>query len=101
MYCSYVMLLGDTEAIQDYHYGATPYLAYTDRRGMDKSRGVIIGSYLDRLQQEQLSDTIFGYSVTTDCIPWSQCCFTKSASRMLFWEWRYLHHHSRDSRLQK
>ena len=40
------MLLGDTEAIQDYHYGATSYLAYTDRRGMDKSRGVVEGAYV-------------------------------------------------------
>ena len=46
IYCSYVMSLGDTEARQDYYYRATPYLAYTDRRGMDKSRGVTEGSYL-------------------------------------------------------
>ena len=81
MYCSYVMLLGDTEAIQDYHYGAIPYLAYTDRREMDKSTGVIEGSYLGRLQQELVSDTIIGYSVITNCIPRSQCCFTQSESR--------------------
>ena len=48
-YCCCVMLLGDTEAIQDYYYGATPYLAYTDRWGMDKSKGIIEGSYLSWL----------------------------------------------------